>query len=79
MTKVLALLTLAVLAFSAMTGPAFAPPAGVRVRTYEVSRLFQPFTDYRGRNGAGQSQLKEYVPQLFRPPGFVDEPFSPRR
>jgi hypothetical protein len=35
MTKVLALITVAVLAFSAMTGPAFAPPlkgrTGVRV------------------------------------------------
>jgi hypothetical protein len=57
MSKVLALLTLAVLAFSAKTGPAFASPIGqIRVRPYG------PVEEYWGPG------LRSHP----RPPGYLD-------
>jgi hypothetical protein len=88
MTKVLALLTLAVLAFSAMTDPAFAQTARVPVRTYQVEsfgliRPDQPFPDYRWRNDGfyrGRNHALQQLPPPFRSPGFVDAGiFSPGR
>jgi hypothetical protein len=88
MTKVLALLTLAVLTFSAMTGPAFAQSARVPVRTYQVEtfgliRPGQPFRDYRWRNDGfyrGRNDALQQLPPAFRSPGFVDPGiFSPGR
>jgi hypothetical protein len=88
MTKVLALLTLAVLSLSAITGPAFAQSARIPLRMYgDVSsgliRPNQPFPDYRGRNAGfyrGRNDAVQQSPQPFRSPGFVDLGiFSPGR
>jgi hypothetical protein len=81
MTKVLALLTVAVLTFSAMTGSAFAQPARVLLRTYHVESFERDLLNvlrtrglirpdqgfYRGRNDALQQ-----LPPPVRSPGFVD-------
>lgn len=66
MTKVLAFLTVAVLAFSAMTHPAFAqlPRVPPRVQSLGLISPDRPFSSYREPNGASQ--------QLFRRPGFLD-------
>jgi hypothetical protein len=88
MTKFLALLTLAVLSLSAMTGPAFAQWGRVPVRTYQVEsfgliRPDKPFPDYRGRNAGfyrGRSDALQQTPTPFRSLGFVDLGiFSPGR
>ena len=80
MSKVLALLTLAVLAFSAMTGPAFAPPIGqIPVRAYgHVEEFFGPalrshgpIVDRELGHGYGL-ESNRYFGDLFRPPGFLD-------
>jgi hypothetical protein len=78
MTKVLALLTLAVLAFSAMTGPAFAPPIGrIGVRQYGhveqyFGRALRSVDRKLGRVFGLES--KRYLDDLppSRPQGFVD-------
>ena len=64
MSKVLALLTLAVLAFSVMTGPAFAPPIGqIAVRPYgPVEEFWGP--GFRSRPPVVDGEL--------RPPGYLD-------
>ena len=71
MNKVLALLTLAVLAFSALTGPAFAAPIGrISVRTYghveeylgPALRSHPPVVDRELGRGFG----------LFRQQGYLD-------
>jgi len=78
MSKVLALLTLGVLAFSAMTGPAFAPPIGqIGVRTYghveeywgPALRSHPPVVDRELGRGFGL-ESKRYLPS--RQPGYLD-------
>ena len=71
MTKVLAFLTVAVLAFSAVTHPAFAQLPRVPPRTQHVQSLGlispdRPFSNYREPHGAS-AQLSP-----FRRPGFLD-------
>ena len=84
MTKVLALLTLAVLAFSAMTGPAFAPPiGGITVRKYGPVEQYVP---QRWNQPKNATQFLEWGKRYFgdllpsRPPGFLDNGiFGPNR
>jgi hypothetical protein len=82
MNKVLALLTLAVLAFSALTGPAFAAPIGrIGVRTYghveeylgPALRSHPPVVDRELGRGFGL-ESKRYLDDLppFRQPGYLD-------
>jgi hypothetical protein len=78
MTKVLALLTLAVLAFSAMTGPAFAPPlngrSGVRVEqnlgAQRLESWNQPKNTTQEWNWKGL--WKGYIDDPSRLPGSLD-------
>jgi hypothetical protein len=75
MTKVLALLTLAVLAFSAMTGPAFAPPIGLRIGMRTHGHFEQNLPQRNQAKNATQSpEWKRYLDDLspFRPPGYLD-------
>jgi hypothetical protein len=79
MTKVLALLTLAVLAFGAMTGPAFAPPTGLRIgeRPYghAEQNLFQrPGSGNQAKNATRFPEWKRYLHDLwpFGSPGYLD-------
>ena len=73
MNKVLALLTLAVLAFSVMTGPAFAPPLGkIFVRPYGLIeeywgsglRSHPPVVDRELGRGFGLAPSRQ--------PGYLD-------
>jgi len=77
MTKVLALVTLTVLAFSAMTGSAFAPPiGGIVVRTY--GPIEQYFGSQRWKQPKNATKFTEWWKGYFndsppsRPPGFLD-------
>jgi len=67
MTKVLALLTLAVLAFSAMTGPAFAPPLGRSgVRSYGI------VDSYYGRALRHEPRVDRELGRVLRPGSDLD-------
>jgi hypothetical protein len=79
MTKVLALLTLAVLSLSAMTGPVFAQWARVPARTHQVESFGLIRPDYRGRNDGFYRGRNDALQQL--PPTFgssLDRRTSPK-
>jgi hypothetical protein len=79
MRKVLALLTLAVLAFSAMTAPAFAPPTGLRIGERPYGHVEQNLprrleSGNQAKNATQFPEWKRYLDDLspFRPPGYPD-------
>ena len=77
MSKVLALLTLAVLAFSAMTGPAFAPPTGLRIGVRTLGHVEQNLLQRleSGNKAKNATQFPEWK-RYDGPPGYQDNGIS---